>query len=92
VMAGCHALATINNDLVGDPVEIAAIKHISWTLGTGETSVSTKRSQRLVIRMRHRFHFQSALKRMSTIVSLDHNEQVRFYLKFVEGFIGIFTF
>jgi manganese-transporting P-type ATPase len=68
VMGGCNALAVVNNELIGDPIEIAALNHIKWSLGAHDTA---HKGSQYELRVKHRYHFQSALKRMSTIVSTE---------------------
>lgn len=68
VMAGCHSLSVLDKEIIGDPIESAALKHAGWTLLNSE---NVKR-QRATLKIRHRFHFSSALKRMSVVASVDH--------------------
>jgi cation-transporting ATPase 13A1 len=80
VMAGCHAAVWSSGAAKpqGDPLEVSMIDGIGGALQstpsqTGEVTVTLKaHSQRALVRIRQRFHFTSALKRMSTVVSLDH--------------------
>lgn len=70
VMGGCNALAMVNNELIGDPIEIAALNHIKWTLGAHDTA---HKGSQYELRVKHRYHFQSSLKRMTTIVTTEQN-------------------
>jgi cation-transporting ATPase 13A1 len=81
VLGGCQSLVFINNKLVGDPMETATLKALNWKFtqsnGTidllvtiiGDSVSGKHRSLRIV----HRYHFSSTLKRMSTISVTDDN-------------------
>ena len=69
VVSGCHSLAKVNDELIGDPLEATALSSCGWTLsknGDGATHEESGLSTRVV----HRHHFSSALKRMSTVCEL----------------------
>ncbi|CAF4960435.1 unnamed protein product [Rotaria sp. Silwood1] len=66
VLLTCHALANLDNDIIGDPLEKATLHALEWTVTRGDTVVPIKgRAGRWQIVQR--FHFLSALKRMSVI-------------------------
>ncbi|KAG1664897.1 hypothetical protein FOA52_006243 [Chlamydomonas sp. UWO 241] len=69
VMAGCQSLVLLEGtDVVGDPLEKAGLEACGWTFGDGiVTAPGGKRRARLF----HRYHFNSNLKRMTTLVSVD---------------------
>lgn len=69
VMAGCHSLSVLDREVIGDPIESAALKYAGWTLMKSDTS----KKGRLTVTIRHRFHFNSALKRMSVVANIDHD-------------------
>lgn len=68
VLASCNALVILDGELVGDPLEKAALHAISWTVSKGDT-VTSQKGRRCTLKVLQRFHFSSALKRMSTVCS-----------------------
>ncbi|XP_065647295.1 endoplasmic reticulum transmembrane helix translocase isoform X2 [Hydra vulgaris] len=69
VLACCHSLTYVDETLVGDPMEKAALNAINWTLSKGDLCMSRK-GLRQSLKIDHRFHFTSNLKRMSVIASV----------------------
>ncbi|KAH9507584.1 hypothetical protein Btru_051519 [Bulinus truncatus] len=67
VLATCHSLVQLDEELVGDPLEKATLKAVEWTLTKGETVVPQKKKTH-GLKIYHRFHFQSVLKRMSVVI------------------------
>jgi magnesium-transporting ATPase (P-type) len=66
VLLTCHALANLEGDIIGDPLEKATLNALDWTVTRGDTVVPNKgRAGRWQIFQR--YHFLSALKRMSVI-------------------------
>ena len=66
VLLTCHALANLDGEIIGDPLEKATLNALEWTVTRGDTVVPVKgRAGRWQIYQR--FHFLSALKRMSVI-------------------------
>ncbi|KAK4337265.1 hypothetical protein RND71_043263 [Anisodus tanguticus] len=68
VMATCHSLVQLDDDLVGDPLEKVTIKFIDWSLIKND-NVCPKKGKHPAIKIVQRFHFSSALKRMSVIAN-----------------------
>ncbi|XP_052789722.1 endoplasmic reticulum transmembrane helix translocase-like [Mya arenaria] len=66
VLASCHALVQLEDELVGDPLEKATLKAVDFSLTKGETVISQRKKMH-GLKIFHRFHFASALKRMSVI-------------------------
>ncbi|KAJ3676324.1 hypothetical protein LUZ60_003736 [Juncus effusus] len=79
ILASCHALVFVENKLVGDPLERAALKGIDWNY-TADEKAMPKRSGANAVQITHRFHFASHLKRMSVIVRVQEK-----FLVFVKG-------
>ncbi|KAL6610003.1 hypothetical protein ACP70R_039972 [Stipagrostis hirtigluma subsp. patula] len=79
VLSSCHALVFVDNKLVGDPLEKAAIKGIDWIYTSDEKAMSKKPGGQPV-QIVHRYHFASHLKRMSVVVRI----QEKFYA-FIKG-------
>ena len=69
VLGCCHSLTYVDDKLLGDPMEQAAIKAIDWTVSKGDVCMA-KKGMRQSVKLLHRHHFTSALRRMSVIASI----------------------
>jgi cation-transporting ATPase 13A1 len=76
VLAGCHSLLEIDGKLLGDPIEVAALQAVDWTFtpSTATAVPGTKRpaserpwKTKPSVKILHRYHFSSALQRMSVL-------------------------
>ncbi|KAK7062599.1 putative cation-transporting ATPase 1 [Paramarasmius palmivorus] len=80
-LAAAHALVRIDDGtIVGDPMEKTTLENLEWGVGKGDTitPLNPKSPHRATITVRRRFQFSSALKRMSTVSSLQtHGSGVR---------------
>ena len=83
VLAGCHSLLEVDGKLVGDPIEVAGLRSIKWVytpanstaspkaLGPGEPGRPWKSGAKPpAVRILHRYHFSSALQRMSVLAHI----------------------
>ncbi|CAI9296880.1 unnamed protein product [Lactuca saligna] len=75
ILASCHALVFVDNKLVGDPLEKAAIKGIEWSYKSDEKVGGN------AVQIVQRHHFASHLKRMTVVI---RTEEPSFYA-FVKG-------
>ncbi|KAG8376204.1 hypothetical protein BUALT_Bualt09G0038800 [Buddleja alternifolia] len=79
ILASCHALVFVDNKLVGDPLEKAALKGIEWSYKSDEKAMPKKGSGNFV-QIVQRHHFASYLKRMSVVVRVQEE-----FFAFVKG-------
>ncbi|CAK8568023.1 unnamed protein product [Lathyrus sativus] len=79
ILASCHALVFVENKLVGDPLEKAALKGIDWSYKSDEKAIP-KRGNGNSVQIVQRYHFASHLKRMAVIVRIQEE-----FFAFVKG-------
>eukprot|EP00189_Rhodosorus_marinus_P013980 CAMPEP_0184746042 /NCGR_PEP_ID=MMETSP0315-20130426/8616_1 /TAXON_ID=101924 /ORGANISM="Rhodosorus marinus, Strain UTEX LB 2760" /LENGTH=1197 /DNA_ID=CAMNT_0027218425 /DNA_START=56 /DNA_END=3646 /DNA_ORIENTATION=- len=70
VLAGCHSLVFVDDELVGDPLELAALLGVEWAYSKSEAAFPRKGSSGNGLKILNRFRFSSSLQRMSTIVEV----------------------
>lgn len=67
VIAAAHALVLVDDEVVGDPMERRALDALGWLIKKGDLIVPGDKAHGPKVTIRSRFHFSSALKRMSTL-------------------------
>ena len=79
-LATCHSLVTLEDGtVVGDPLEKVTLKWIDWDLNK-DVVVPKKQTPNLKgIKIFHRFHFSSALKRMSVVAGYNEGLQTEYF-------------
>lgn len=63
VLAGVHALVSLDNETIGDPMERNTIDKLGFTLDANDVI----KNDSLSVKIQKRFAFSSTLKRMSTV-------------------------
>lgn len=71
VLAACHSLVYVDNELIGDPLELAALEAVEWNYGRSGTSVPKRGGASTAYgKILQRYRFASALQRMSVIAEV----------------------
>ncbi|XP_047307482.1 probable manganese-transporting ATPase PDR2 [Impatiens glandulifera] len=79
ILASCHALVFVDNKLVGDPLEKAALKGIHWAYKSDEKAMP-KKGDGDTVQIMQRHHFASHLKRMAVVARIQEQ-----FFAFVKG-------
>ncbi|KAL1689551.1 hypothetical protein GGG16DRAFT_114916 [Schizophyllum commune] len=79
-LAAAHAMVRLDDGtVVGDPMEKTTLESLGWVVDKGDQvhpGPDSKYDRKASLRIRRRFQFSSALKRMSTVSSLPGGEIV----------------
>lgn len=71
VLGACHSLVHVDNELIGDPLELAALEAVQWNYGRTGTCVPKRGGMSAAYgKILHRFPFSSALQRMSVVAEV----------------------
>lgn len=74
VLAVCHSLVYVDNELIGDPLERAALDSVEWTYGRSGTCVPSRGGAASAFgKILRRYRFTSDLQRMSVIAEVGGN-------------------
>ncbi|PKI82733.1 putative cation-transporting ATPase 1 [Malassezia vespertilionis] len=87
-IASAHALVIVDADIVGDPMERRAVEAIGWTVEKGDKVVPGEHAplpSSSAVHIRLRFHFSSALKRMSAVSEVKLGSSKKFMFGSVKG-------
>ncbi|KAL4715211.1 hypothetical protein ACJJTC_012258 [Scirpophaga incertulas] len=87
VLATCHSLVQLDDGVVGDPLEKATLKALEWNLTKGD-AVIPKKGKYSGLKIIHRNHFSSALKRMSVLAGYQVTDKGfidTYYMSSVKG-------
>lgn len=84
VLATCHSLVQLGNELVGDPLEKATLSAVDWIMTKGD-AVMPNRHRGHGLKIFQRFHFASSLKRMSVIAGYTPAGSETEYIVTVKG-------
>lgn len=76
VLAAAHALVIVDDDIVGDPMERRALDALGWTVKPGDLICPIAGSKGMQVTIQTRFHFSSALKRMSTVSQVASHKEL----------------
>ncbi|GAB0491609.1 hypothetical protein MMPV_002863 [Pyropia vietnamensis] len=74
VLAGCHSLVHVDDDVVGDPLELEALSAVQWRYSRGGTVVPIRgglHTSHGSLRIVARHRFNSALQRMSVVAQVE---------------------
>lgn len=71
VVAGCHTLTKVNDELVGDPIEQVTFKAVSGVINGDHCILNGKKIKTL-----RRFGFNSTVKRMSSVISISGHKDL----------------
>eukprot|EP00775_Hariotina_reticulata_P005162 gene5162-5400_t len=71
VLACCQSLVVVDNELIGDPLEKAALQSSRWSYSS-DVAMSHDRKTRATVLQR--YHFSSHLRRMAAIIAIENED------------------
>ncbi len=82
VLAACNSIIWLNGRMAGDPMEVATVESLGWTVRADRAvpSVPSSSSNDAPIHVVRRLGFSSALKRMSVVVRVQERQQNATYV------------
>lgn len=75
VLGGCHTLANIDNQMVGDPIEKQCFEGIKWKYND---QTRTSSGPGIKVTLIKKFLFESSLKRMAVVVNVSDYHGTRY--------------
>lgn len=72
VLSSAHALVQLEDGIVGDPMEKETLKALEWDLGSNDIVFPKGEKRGQSLQIRRRYQFSSALKRQSSVSTLNH--------------------
>ncbi|CAN8077341.1 unnamed protein product [Agarophyton chilense] len=71
VLGACHSVVHVENELIGDPLELAALDAINWVYGRSGACIPKRGGAGLACaKILQRYRFASVLQRMSVIADV----------------------
>uniref|UniRef100_A0A0K0E9Q6 Cation-transporting ATPase n=1 Tax=Strongyloides stercoralis TaxID=6248 RepID=A0A0K0E9Q6_STRER len=84
VLASCHSLIILDEELIGDSIEKESLKWIEWSIIENDLVLSNDKKSS-TIKILHRYHFTSQLRRMTVISEITSNDNESSIIVTVKG-------
>lgn len=76
VLAAAHALALLDDGIIGDPMEKNTLEWINWNLSSSNLVTAKTKGTSDKLKIIRRFQFSSQLKRMSTVSTIPDTNKI----------------